>query len=147
MSSERMPSELPIADAVEVGLMAGFASYGQLADTVGLLDETQFDSLWVGDHIAFTSPIFDPLLQLAQAAALSPRLKVGTAIYLLPLRPAAIAAKQAVSLDHLTEGRFVFGGGVGGECGCGWAPGRTCWDGCACSEAESSSSARTTMWS
>ena len=110
-----MSSSLPIANCVEVGLMAGFASYSHLADTVGLLDTVGFDSLWVGDHIAFTSPIFDPLLQLAQAAALSPRLKVGTAIYLLPLRPAAIAAKQAASLDHLTGGRFVFGVGVGGE--------------------------------
>jgi len=110
-----MDNTLPLANTVEVGLMAGFVSHGHLVDTVGLLDHSEFDSLWVGDHIAFTSPIFDPLLQLAQAAALSPRLKVGTAIYLLPLRPPAIAAKQAASLDHLTEGRFVFGLGVGGE--------------------------------
>lgn len=60
-----MPSSLPIANCVEVGLMAGFASYDYLKDTVGLLDTVGFDNLWVGDHIAFTSPIFEPLLQLS----------------------------------------------------------------------------------
>jgi probable F420-dependent oxidoreductase len=106
---------LPIAANTEVGLMSGFQSYTHLATTIESLDRLQYDSVWVGDHIAYTTPILDPMLQLAQAAALSDRLKVGTGIYLLPLRSAAIAAKQASSLDHLSNGRFVFGVGVGGE--------------------------------
>jgi probable F420-dependent oxidoreductase len=95
--------------------MSSFESYDHLATTVCALDALHYDSLWVGDHIAFTSPVLDPIAQLAQAAALSDRLTVGTAIYLLPLRAAAIAAKQSSSLDHLSRGRFVFGVGVGGE--------------------------------
>ena len=34
---------------------------------------------------------------------------------LLPLRHPAPVAKQVASLDHLTDGRFIFGVGVGGE--------------------------------
>ncbi|MEM7403745.1 MAG: LLM class flavin-dependent oxidoreductase [Pseudomonadota bacterium] len=110
-----MPVSVPISSTTRIGLIAGFEAYDHLAETVGLLDELAFDSLWVGDHVAFTSPILDPMIQLAQAASLSARLTIGTAIYLLPLRPPAVAAKQAATLDHLSGGRFVFGVGVGGE--------------------------------
>ena len=36
-------------------------------------------------------------------------------MYLLPLRHPAPVAKQVATLDHLTEGRLIFGVGVGGE--------------------------------
>jgi probable F420-dependent oxidoreductase len=57
----------------------------------------------------------DPLLMIAQAAVVSRRLTFGTGVYLLPLRHPAPVAKQVSTLDHLTEGRFIFGVGVGGE--------------------------------
>src|SRR5579862_3883555 len=87
----------------------------ELADLVGLIDGSGYDSLWVGDHIAFAVSILDPLLQLAQAAVVSRRLTLGTNVYLLPLRHPGPVAKQAASLDHLCEGRLIFGVGVGGE--------------------------------
>jgi probable F420-dependent oxidoreductase len=90
-------------------------SIDELRAFVELVDQCGFDSLWVGDHISFTTPLFDPFLQLAQAAVVSRRLTVGTAVYLLPLRHPAPVAKQVASLDHLTEGRLIFGVGVGGE--------------------------------
>src|SRR5258708_21998557 len=82
---------------------------------VRLVDDCGYDSLWVGDHIAFAVAILDPLLQLAQAAVVSRRLKLGTNVYLLPLRHPVPAAKQVATLDHLSEGRLIFGVGVGGE--------------------------------
>src|SRR6185312_12365742 len=78
-------------------------------------DRSGYDSLWVGDHISFAVPVLDPLLQLAQAAMVSRRLMLGTSVYLLPLRHPAPVAKQVATLDHLTEGRLIFGVGVGGE--------------------------------
>ena len=79
------------------------------------MDRCGYDSLWTGDHVSFAVPILDPLLQLAQAAVVSRRLILGTSVYLLPLRHPAPVAKQVATLDHLTEGRLVFGVGVGGE--------------------------------
>jgi alkanesulfonate monooxygenase SsuD/methylene tetrahydromethanopterin reductase-like flavin-dependent oxidoreductase (luciferase family) len=76
---------------------------------VRLVDDSGYDSLWVGDHIAFAVSILDPLLQLAQAAAVSRRLMLGTNVYLLPLRHPVPVAKQVASLDHLSEGRLIFG--------------------------------------
>jgi probable F420-dependent oxidoreductase len=87
----------------------------ELVETVELVDRGGYDSLWVGDHISFAVPILDPLLQLAQAAVVSRRLTLGTSVYLLPLRHPAPVAKQVATLDHLTEGRLIFGVGVGGE--------------------------------
>ena len=106
---------LPLEERTRFGLMTRLPTPELARQTVELLDRLEFDSVWVGDHLAFTTPILDPFVQLAYAAALSPRLTVGSAVYLLPLRHPAGVAKQAASLDHLAEGRFVFGVGVGGE--------------------------------
>ena len=87
----------------------------ELVSLVELVDRSGYDLLWVGDHISFAVPILDPLLQLAQAAVVSRRLTLGTSVYLLPLRHPTPVAKQVATLDHLTEGRLIFGVGVGGE--------------------------------
>jgi alkanesulfonate monooxygenase SsuD/methylene tetrahydromethanopterin reductase-like flavin-dependent oxidoreductase (luciferase family) len=87
----------------------------EMVDLVQLIDASGYDSLWVGDHISFPVAILDPLLQLAQAAVVSRRLMLGTSVLLLPLRHPTPVAKQVTTLDHLTEGRFILGVGVGGE--------------------------------
>src|SRR5689334_16469995 len=73
----------------------------EMRTLVGLVEEGGYDSLWVGDHISFHIAIFDPLLQLAQAAVMSRRLTLGTAVYLVPLRHPTPTAKQVATLDHL----------------------------------------------
>jgi len=88
---------------------------GELRELVELVDSCGYDSLWCGDHISFPMAILDPLLQLAQAAVVSQRLIFGTFVYLLLLRHPVPVAKQVATLDHLSEGRFIFGVGVGGE--------------------------------
>lgn len=90
-------------------------SIDEMVERVQLLDRCGYNSLWVGDHISFAIPILDPMLQLAQAAVVSRRLTLGTSVLLLPLRHPTPVAKQASTLDHLTEGRFILGVGVGGE--------------------------------
>src|SRR5262245_33674198 len=90
-------------------------SIDELRTLVELVDASGYDSLWCGDHISFPMAILDPFLQLAQAAMVSGRLTFGTSVYLLPLRHPVPVAKQVATLDHLTEGRFIFGVGVGGE--------------------------------
>ena len=49
----------------------------EMRTLVELVDRGGYDSLWVGDHISFPLAIFDPLLQLAQAAVVSRRLQLG----------------------------------------------------------------------
>jgi len=106
---------LPLDDTARYGFTATLPGPPAIRATVRLAERLGFDSLWVGDHIAFAVPILDPLLQLAQAAAHSDRLLFGTSVYLLPLRHPTLVAKQVATLDRLCEGRLVFGVGVGGE--------------------------------
>ncbi len=118
--------DLPLDDGLRLGVQTihrrtepavgpWLPTIDEMCTLVELVDRSGYDSLWVGDHISFALPILDPLLQLAQAAVASRRLQLGTAVYLLPLRHPTPVAKQVSTLDHLTEGRFVFGVGVGGE--------------------------------
>jgi probable F420-dependent oxidoreductase len=90
-------------------------SIDEMREVVELIDGSGYDSLWCGDHISFPAAILDPFLQLAQAAVVSRRLLLGTSVYLLPLRHPVPVAKLVATLDHLSEGRFIFGVGVGGE--------------------------------
>ena len=82
---------------------------------IRLVDDLGYDSMWVGDHVAFTIPILDSITQLAWACGQSERLTFGTGIYLLPLRHPTPVAKMISTLDHLCGGRLIFGVGVGGE--------------------------------
>lgn len=118
--------DLPLDDRLRIGIQTlhrrtepaegpWLPAIDELQRQVELVDRCGYDSQWVGDHIAFAIPMLDPFLQLAQAAMVSRRLQLGTAVYLVPLRQPASIAKQVATLDHLTEGRLVFGVGVGGE--------------------------------
>ena len=45
-----------------------------------------FDSVWIGDHVAFHSPTLDSLAALSYLAALTRRVRIGPCVYLLALR-------------------------------------------------------------
>ena len=55
----------------------------------------------------------DPFVALSFAAAATDKLKLGTAICLVPQRDPIVTAKSVASLDLLSGGRFVFGMGGG----------------------------------
>jgi probable F420-dependent oxidoreductase len=74
-----------------------------------------YDSLWTGDHVSFHTPLYESLTLLASYASVTRRVRLGTAVYLLALRQATVAAKITSTLDALSGGRLVFGVGVGGE--------------------------------
>jgi probable F420-dependent oxidoreductase len=123
---ETQAMDLVLDDKLRIGLItihrrtepataSWLPSIDELRALVELVDASGYDSLWCGDHISFPMAILDPFLQLAQAAMVSRRLTFGTSVYLLPLRHPVPVAKQVATLDHLTEGRFIFGVGVGGE--------------------------------
>jgi len=79
------------------------------------VEELGYESVWTGDHVSFHNPLYESLTLLATYASITRRVRLGTAVYLLALRPAAIAAKITSTLDVLSGGRLIFGVGVGGE--------------------------------
>lgn len=79
------------------------------AESVGL------DGLVAGDHVTFYGYGNDGLVTLTAIAAVTERIELKTAVYLLPLRHPVPVALQVAQLDQLSGGRFVLGIGVGGE--------------------------------
>ena len=60
------------------------------------------------------SPNFwDPVLTLTWAAACTSRVRLGTSVLVLPLRHPLPLAKELATLQNLSEGRLILGGGVG----------------------------------
>ena len=100
---------------IRFGAQLGMHPPAEQFALVRRLEALGFDSVWVGDHVSFHNPLYESLTLLAAYASITERIKLGTAVYLLALRPPAIAAKGTATLDVLSGGRLVFGVGVGGE--------------------------------
>lgn len=97
-------------------------------------EEAGFDSLWTVEHTVvpggYTSRypyapsgrlpgredefvLPDPLIWLAFVASATTRIKLGTAVIILPQHNPVHVAKQVATLDHLSGGRMLLGIGVG----------------------------------
>jgi alkanesulfonate monooxygenase SsuD/methylene tetrahydromethanopterin reductase-like flavin-dependent oxidoreductase (luciferase family) len=72
-----------------------------------------FASLATIDRIVYDS--FDPLLTLAAAAVVTERVELMTTVLIGPVRPTALLAKEAATLDRLSGGRLTLGIGLGGR--------------------------------
>ncbi len=88
---------------VRIGVGGGIGPEA-LGEVVDALDELGFDSLWLSEVL--TAPILDPLVGLSFAAAVKPRLKLGTTM-LLPGRNTFRVAKELGTLDALSRGRLL----------------------------------------
>lgn len=80
-------------------------------------EQLGFESVWAIDQlIAGTGvPIVDSTVALAAAAGATSTITLGYGVLILPLRPVVWTAKQVASLQLVSDGRLVFGVGVGGD--------------------------------
>jgi probable F420-dependent oxidoreductase len=91
---------------------AKLAEYASLAEACG------FDSVWVGEHLLPSPPVYtgsfiDPLIALSVAGASTSSIELGTCILALPLWHPVRLAKQAATLQALSGGRLALGVGTG----------------------------------
>ncbi|MGH7247172.1 MAG: TIGR03619 family F420-dependent LLM class oxidoreductase, partial [Pseudomonadota bacterium] len=97
----------------------------EVAAVVRAAEDGGFESIWGGEHIVLADPHAQPsplppqtylgdlTATIAFAAALTRTLRFGTGIMILPLRNPVILAKQLASLDVISNGRLIFGIGIG----------------------------------
>jgi hypothetical protein len=88
----------------------GVPAPGALLDAARHAEASGFDAVWSGDHVMMYSPIVECVTLLAAMAAVTTRVRLGTAVYLLPLRHPVIVAKTFAGLDYVSDGRLVFDG-------------------------------------
>lgn len=82
-----------------------------LIDWARRADAGPFTSLGVVDRIAYQN--YEPFTALAAAAAVTRRIRLATMVVIAPLRNTAILAKQAASVNALSDGRLTLGLAVG----------------------------------
>jgi probable F420-dependent oxidoreductase len=96
-------------------------------------EELGFHSVWLSDHIIFPTrpesrypyspdgklpmdpgtPFLECLTTLSYVAAVTRRLRLGSSVLIVPYREPILTAKVISTLDVLSQGRFIFGVGVG----------------------------------
>ena len=84
-------------------------------DWLAAAERLPIDSVWQGGHLLPPSPTGEAITRLALMTAWTERVRVGTAILLLPLYHPVVVAKQLADLDARSGGRVAVGVGVGGE--------------------------------
>jgi probable F420-dependent oxidoreductase len=74
-----------------------------------------FRGAWVVEQILGSIPSLEPVHLLTYAAAVTERLRLGSAVLLTALRSPIHLAKSLATIDHLSDGRLVVGVGLGGN--------------------------------
>jgi probable F420-dependent oxidoreductase len=118
---------------LRIGIPLFLLRHSQMASVAARAEELGFESVWVPEHLvlptrltsrypysddgtapfSLDAPILDPLLLLTHIAAATSRIRLGTNIFVLPLRHPIVSARLAMSLDVLSGGRLSLGIGVG----------------------------------
>jgi probable F420-dependent oxidoreductase len=97
------------------GIEVGVRVQAEDLEFLPRLEAMGFDSVWTSEHILFYGPTLDATVMLGAFAAKTTRVKLGSAIVLLPLRNPTVMAKAASTIDVISGGRLLLGIGVGGE--------------------------------
>jgi probable F420-dependent oxidoreductase len=122
---------------MKIGLDLGI--YGQLATPqyvlglAELAEDAGFDSVWLADHVVFpttvesrypyspsgtfpvenTASLLEPVATMGVLVGATKRVRIGTAVLVMPYRNPVLLAKMLTTLDVFSEGRIVLGAGVG----------------------------------
>jgi probable F420-dependent oxidoreductase len=113
-----------------------FVAPGDFVRLAGQCERLGYHSVWGNDHITTQhyvrqlfpgkAPAFyEVMVVLAFCAAATTTLRVGTAVAVLPMRDPFWLAKQAATIDQMSNGRLILGVGIGAyrEEFLAWAPG------------------------
>jgi probable F420-dependent oxidoreductase len=115
-----------VTDPARLRIGIHLPQYGRVASGAAVrraarhAEELGFADVWVSDHVvhpaaqSYPSPyLFDPLLTLTWAAAVTERIGLGTSVLVLPQHNPLELANALASLDALSGGRLTIAAGVG----------------------------------
>jgi probable F420-dependent oxidoreductase len=122
---------------MRIGVFAPFSNPFTTKQTLMTLgracEERGFHSIWAAEHVVLfdeyqsrypyaasgripaggENGILDPFVSLSLLASATSEIRLGTGICLVPQRNPVYTAKEAATVDYLSDGRLEFGVGVG----------------------------------
>ena len=108
-------SRVPVGVAIPQTFRDGSVEPRRIADFLRRAEALGFHSAWVVEQILGAMASLEPVDLLAYAAALTERMRLGSAVLLTPLRNPVHLAKSLATVDQLSGGRLIVGVGLGGN--------------------------------
>jgi probable F420-dependent oxidoreductase len=110
-----MTARVRLAVGVPQTWATGGVDRGRMRRFLERAESLGFESAWVVEQVLGSIPSLEPVECLAWAAAMTARIRLGTAVLLTPLRSPVHLAKSLATLDQLSGGRLDVGIGLGGN--------------------------------
>lgn len=102
---------------MRIGLKVNPGTWEEASTWAKFAEDAGFDGLWTGDNMRHprdaSIPVHDGPTIIAAWAATTARIRVGVLIANVVFRRPTVLAKQAMTLDHVSGGRFDLGIGSG----------------------------------
>jgi alkanesulfonate monooxygenase SsuD/methylene tetrahydromethanopterin reductase-like flavin-dependent oxidoreductase (luciferase family) len=105
--------------AINVPNFHDFGDGARLSQLACEAEAAGWDGFFIWDHMArpFRTEVVDPWIALACIAMKTSRIRIGTMVTPLPRRRPWKVARETVSIDRLSKGRFILGAGIGSKGG------------------------------
>jgi probable F420-dependent oxidoreductase len=118
---------------MKFGLALSGVSPRHYAALAAQAEAAGFESVWVPDHLVLpevmppsylytdsgeppipsTTAVYDPWVLLGAIASVTETIRLGTNVYVLPLRHPIVVARSVLTVDRISRGRVTLGAGVG----------------------------------
>ena len=105
-----------VSCAIGVPNVGSFGDPSLLVSLAVAAEEYGWDGFFMWDHLLYWDPewaVADPVVVISAVAARTARVRIGVMVNVLARRRAGKVARESVTLDRLSQGRLVFGAGLG----------------------------------
>lgn len=110
-----MNTRVSLGVAIPQTFLAGPVDARRIRNFLERAERLGFESAWVAEQVLGTISSLEPVELLSYAAAVTERMRLGSAVLLAALRSPVHLAKSLATLDHLSGGRLIVGIGLGGN--------------------------------
>jgi probable F420-dependent oxidoreductase len=108
-------SSVTLGVAIPQTFTHGPVDTGRIKDFLRRAEALNFESAWVVEQVLGSARSLESVTLLAYAAAVTEKLRLGSAVLLTALRSPIHLAKSLASIDQLSHGRLIVGVGLGGS--------------------------------
>ncbi|MCA8927318.1 MAG: TIGR03619 family F420-dependent LLM class oxidoreductase [Alphaproteobacteria bacterium] len=118
---------------LDVGIYGPLAQPETITTLAQFAESAGFESIWLADHVVFPTafasqypfsadgrfpaptadPLLEPIAAMGVLAGATSRVKIGTAVLIIPYRNPVLLARMLITIDQFSGGRVILGAGVG----------------------------------